>query len=139
MPAVREAPAASSVPPAPRLFLEAPSPLGHSENLKHERDPMLNQRKAWELPSPVLRDALAAPVAETAKGAVRSEHNRAATAEANKGPALQARVDHEPPDGRKRLCVKRRSPAHREGSLFQQRKCPPTKCSYVNMEENLVG
>ena len=86
MPAVREAPAASSVPPAPRLFLEAPSPLGHSENLKHERDPMLNQREAWELSSPVLRDALAAPVAETAKGAVRSEHNRAATAEANKGP-----------------------------------------------------
>ena len=41
---------------------------------------MLNQREAWELPSPVLRDALAAPVAE-----------------ANKGPALEARVDPEPP------------------------------------------
>ena len=45
MPAVRENMQSHQVPTAPKRFLEAPAPLGHSAKLTQKRHPKLNQRR----------------------------------------------------------------------------------------------
>ena len=74
MPAVRQAPAVSSSADGANAVSGSPSASRTLRESEAQRDPMLNQRRQRTVGSAVLVfcDVLAAPVAETARGAVLS-------------------------------------------------------------------